>query len=197
MPAEAPSTAPVRRLLRPLLLRTLALSAVIFALLEVWRPYFFLTDDNLDGGFPVFTEIGRNLLAGHSPFVSHHLFGGHYNLLRDPTFFLWHPVYLLASLLVATPLHLAIVDADAFFMLMLATAGFVTLAHFLRREMPLAISDNWISFYALSYTYTMIALTTARVGPPFCAMSPRCRGWRWESSRSRGGGARHWSRFSS
>ncbi len=146
--------------LRPLLLRALAYSAMIFTLLQAWRPYFFLTDDNLDGGFPFFTEVGQNLLAWRSPFVSHHLFGGDYNLLRDPNFFGWHPVYLLFSLLEATPLHLGIIDADAFFMLMLATAGFVTLAHHLRRTMPLSISDRWITFYALSYTFTMIALTT-------------------------------------
>ena len=146
--------------LGPLLWRTLGLSALIFAVLQIWRPFFFLTDDNLDGAFPFFTEVGQNLLAGRSPFVSHHLFGGDYNLLRDPNFFAWHPVYLLSSLLEATPAHLAIIDADAFFMLMLATAGFVTLAHHLRREMPLAISDRWITFYALSYTYTLIALTT-------------------------------------
>jgi hypothetical protein len=146
--------------LAALLGTTLPLSALIFALLEAWRPYFFLTDDNLDGGYPFFTEIGRNLLAGHSPFISHHLFGGHYNFLRDPSYFNWHPVYLLVSLLAGTPFHLAIIDVDAFFMLMLATAGFITLAHHLRREMPLIISDRWIIFYALSYTYTMIALTT-------------------------------------
>ena len=151
---------PERGPLGPLLLRALVYSAMIFTLLEAWRPYFFLTDDNLDGGFPFFTEVGQNLLAGKSPFVSHHLFGGDYNLLRDPNFFAWHPVYLLCSLLEATPLHLGIIDADAFFMLMLATAGFVVLAHHLRREMPLSISDRWITFYALSYTYTMIALTT-------------------------------------
>ncbi len=154
------SSALERGPLRPLLLRALAYSAMIFTLLQAWRPYFFLTDDNLDGGFPFFTEVGRNLLAGRSPFVSHHLFGGNYNLLRDATFFSWHPVYLLISLLEATPLRLGIIDADAFFMLMLATAGFVTLAHHLRRTMPLSISDRWITFYALSYTYTMIALTT-------------------------------------
>ncbi len=146
--------------LGPLLARALIFSAFIFALLEIWRPYFFLTDDNLDGGLPFFTEVGRNLLAGRSPFVSHHLFGGDYNLLRDPCFFSWHPVYLLNSLLVATPLHWAILDADAFFMMMLATAGFVMLADFLRRDMALTISNPWIIFYALSYTYTMMALTT-------------------------------------
>ena len=139
---------------------TLLVSALIFTVLEWWRPYFFLTDDNLDGGFPLFTEIGRRLLSGQSPFISDHLFGDGYNLLRDPDSFVWHPLYLLVSLLAGTPFHNAIIDVDAFALLMLATAGFVTLAHYLRREMALEISDGWIMFYALSFTYTMIALTT-------------------------------------
>ena len=81
-------------------------------------------------------------------------------MLRDPSFFSWHPVYLAVSLLAGTPFHLAIIDVDAFFLFMLTTAGFVTLAHFLRREMSLTISDAWVMFYAMSYTYSMIALTT-------------------------------------
>ena len=85
----------------------------IFAVLELWRPLFFLTDDNLDGGYPFFTEIGHHLLNGQSPFISDHLFGGHYDLLRDPTYFAWHPIYLLVSLLAGTPLHLGIIDAAA------------------------------------------------------------------------------------
>ncbi|MCE0522575.1 MAG: hypothetical protein LV480_06660 [Methylacidiphilales bacterium] len=146
---------------RLVLLRSnLFVSALIFLALEFWRPYFFLTDDNLDGGFPFFTEMGRHLLSGRSPFISDHLFGGDYNLLRDPNFFSWHPLYLAVSLLAGTPFHYAIIDVDAFGLLMLATAGFVTLASYLRREMALTISDGWIMFYALSFTYTMIALTT-------------------------------------
>jgi hypothetical protein len=49
---------------------------------------------------------------------------------------------------------------NAFALLMLATAGFVTLGHYLRREMALTISDGWIIFFALSFTYSMIALAT-------------------------------------
>jgi hypothetical protein len=143
-----------------LLRNCLLASALIFAALQFWRPYFFLTDDNLDGGLPFFTEMGQNLLSGHSPFISEHLFGGNYNLLRDPDYFSWHPLYLVVSLLAGTPFHNAILDVDAFMLLMLATAGFVTLAYYLRREMALTISDGWIMFYALSFTYTMIALTT-------------------------------------
>jgi hypothetical protein len=143
-----------------LLRYNLLASALIFAVLEFWRPYFFLTDDNLDGGFPFFTEVGQNLLSGRSPFISNHLFGGGYDLLRDPCFFVWHPLYLVVSLLAGTPFHNAIIDVDAFALLMLSTAGFVTLAHYLRREMALKIGDGWIMFYALSFTYTMIALAT-------------------------------------
>jgi hypothetical protein len=143
-----------------LLRYNLLASALIFAVLEFWRPYFFLTDDNLDGGFPFFMEVGQNLLSGRSPFISNHLFGGGYDLLRDPCFFAWHPIYLVVSLLAGTPFHNAIIDVDAFALLMLSTAGFVTLAHYLRREMALTISDGWIMFYALSFTYTMIALAT-------------------------------------
>ncbi len=143
-----------------LLRNNLLASALIFALLQLWRPYFFLTDDNLDGAFPFFTEIGHRLLSGDSPFVSDHLFGGDYNLLRDPTYFAWHPLYLLTSLLAGTPFHHAMIDVIAFSLFMLTTAGFVTLAHFLKREMALTVSDGWIMFYTLSFTYTVMSLTT-------------------------------------
>ncbi len=143
-----------------LLRNNLLVSMLIFACLQVWRPYFFLTDDNLTGGFPLFTEIGNHLLHGQSPFVSDYLFGGNYDLLRDPTFFGWHPVYLLVSLLAGTPFRLAMVDVDAFIMIMLATAGFVILAHYLRREMSLKLTDGWLMFYCMSFSYSMIVMTT-------------------------------------
>ena len=146
---------------RAVLLRNnLLVSALIFAALQFWRPCFFSTDDNLDGNLPFFHEMGTRLLAGQSPFHTAHLFGGHYDLLRDPSFFMWHPVYFAISLLAGTPLHWLIVDADAFVLLMLATAGFVNLAWYLRRDLALQLSDRWVMFYALSFTYSMIALGT-------------------------------------
>ena len=143
-----------------LLRNNLLVSALIFAVLEFWRPYFFLTDDNLTNDLPFFTEMGNHLLHGQSPFYSEHLFGGHYNYLRDSMFFMWHPLYLLVSLLAGTPFHLMIVDVDAFFLFMITTAGFVTLAWYLRRSVPLQISDGWIMFCAMSFTYSMIMLVT-------------------------------------
>ena len=144
-----------------MLRNNLLLCAAIFLGLELWRPCFFLTDDNLDGGFPFFTEVGRHLLAGRSPFVSDYLFGGHYDLLRDPTYFAWNPIYLMVSLLEGTPLHNWIIDVDAFALFLLTTAGFVNLAWYLRREYALRVSDGWLMFYTVSFTYSMIALTTA------------------------------------
>jgi hypothetical protein len=143
-----------------LLRNNLLISALIFLALECWRPYFFLTDDNLDGSFPFLYEMGQHLLAGQSPFISTHLFGGDYNMLRDPSYFAWHPLYLVVSLLAGTPFYRAIIDVDVFVLFMLATVGFVMLAHFLRKEMSLQVSDGWITFFALSFTYSMIALTT-------------------------------------
>lgn len=143
-----------------LLRNNLAVSILIFACLEIWRPYFFLTDDNLTGAYPVFMEMGNHLLSGRSPFVSDYLFGGHYNTLRDLSFFCWHPVYILASLLAKTPFHFAILDVDAFVMMLLATAGFVNLAHYLRREVLLKVTDGWMMFYCVSFSYSMMAVTT-------------------------------------
>jgi hypothetical protein len=146
---------------RLLLLRNnLLVSALIFFVLQLWRPCFFLTDDNLDGGLPFFTEMGRHLLAGRSPFFSDYLFGGHYESLRDTTSFCWHPLYFIVSLLAGTPLRDWIIDINAFVLLMLATAGFVNLAWYLRREMALTVTDGWLMFYTMSFSYSMIVLTT-------------------------------------
>ena len=172
-----------RRLLR----HNLFAVALVFFALQIWRLYFFLTDDNLDGNFPFLTEVGRHLLAGRSPFFSDYLFGGQYDYLRDPSYFLWHPVYLLASLLAGTPLRYGIVDAAAFAFLLLGAAGFVNLAWYLRREFALAVGDGWIMFYTLSFSFSMIALTTgaswlnflgAQSALPWLALGIVQRSWR-------------------
>ena len=148
--------APLRTLLR----NNLLVSALIFAALQVWRPCFFLTDDNCDGAYPFFMNMGRQLLHGQSPFHSSNLFGGNYDLLRDPTFFAWHPQYMLVSLLAGTPLGYLMVDINAFLFLLLGTAGFVCLGDHLRRELSLKISDGWFMFYSMSFSYSMIVIAT-------------------------------------
>lgn len=134
------------------------MTAAIFALLECWRPYFFLTDDSLDGTFPVLAGIGRRLIHGESPFYSDHLFGGHYDLLRDSSCSCWHPLYLAAALLANTPFRFCAIDACALCFLLLASAGFACLADFLRRESNLPLSDARLTLCAQSFTYSMLVL---------------------------------------
>ncbi len=148
------------RTLSVLLVNNLIVSALVFALLEIWRPFYFLTDDNLGGCFPLLSGMGHRLAEGKSPFVADYIFGGNYDLLRDCSLSCWHPVYLLASLLANTPAHFLMVDLVAFIFLMTATAGFVNLAHFLRQELALQLSDARLMLYALSFNYSMIVLTT-------------------------------------
>jgi len=171
-----------------LLRNNLLVSALLFAVLEFWRPYFFLTDDNIDGNLPFFEEVGNHLLHGRSPRYSDYLFGGNYDYLHDPTFFLWHPIYLITSLLAGTPFRFAIIDVDAFVFLMIAMAGFVTLGSYLRRELALKISDGWIMFLTMSFTYSMIVLVTGaswvsflggESALPWLALGILQKTWRW------------------
>jgi hypothetical protein len=123
---------------RGILLRNnLAVSALIFAVLQLWRPCFFLTDDNLDGGLPFFSEVGMRLWHGQSPFISQYLFGGHYHYLRDVTFFAWHPVYLLSSLLAGTRFHFWIIDVNVVFAARTAASAQRWVDHVLHDEFHL------------------------------------------------------------
>ena len=135
---------------------------LIFILLQLWRPCYFLTDDNLSGGFPMLTEMGRALRAGHTPFKTDYLFGGNYNLLRDLDCIQWHPFALLPTLLADTSARFWIIDISALLYLLLATVGFTLLAHALREELSLKIPDSYLIFYTLSYIFCTYILT---VGP--------------------------------
>lgn len=150
---------PGKAIYTSLLGRSLLAFTLIFILLEIWRPCYFLTDDNLSVGLSLFTEMGRHLKSGQSPFYSDYIFGGHYNLLRDPSFFVWHPVCLFASLFADTPLRFWIMEIVAFFYLVIATAGFTSLAFYLRQEYQLKLSDARLIFYTLSFIYCTFILT--------------------------------------
>src|ERR1700729_183091 len=90
--------------------KNLGAVVVVLALLEIWRPCYFLTDDNLDSCLPLLTGIGRRMLQGESPFYSDYTFGGNYDLLRDPMTFAWHPFYFLAALVANSPARLLTLD---------------------------------------------------------------------------------------
>lgn len=155
---------------------TLGGSILIFIALEFWRPCYFLTDDNLSGTFPVLTEIGRRLKAGRSPFVSDYLFGGNYNGLRDIGYSIWHPFFLLPSLLADTGLRFWIVDLTALLFLIVTVTGFTVLAHHLREEYALPIPDGYLIFYTLSFVFSTYILT---IGPSWMGFlaSQSCLPW--------------------
>lgn len=138
---------------------TLGGCLAIFFLLQLWRPCYFLTDDNLAGAFPVYTEIGRDLKAGHAPFTSEYLFGGGYNYLRDIGAAQWHPFILVPALLADTAARFWIVDIAALLFLILTAAGFTVLAYSLREELSLKIPDAYLVFYTLSFVFSTYVLT--------------------------------------
>jgi hypothetical protein len=155
--ARPPLIAPATR---PLLIRVVIFTALIFAALEFWRPYYFLTDDNLSVGLPFLTEMGRHLKHGESPFYSDYLFGGHYDLLRDANYFSWHPMNFAVSLLADTPAHFAMLDVVAAVHIFLSAVGFALLGATVRDELGLAVSNGRILFLTLSFTFSTFILTT-------------------------------------
>jgi hypothetical protein len=159
MPSDAVIRAPVAAFPRRLLGWTLLATGLLFLLLEIWRPYYFLTDDNLSVGLPFLTEIGRHLKSGQSPFYSDYLFSGHYDLLRDVTYFNWCPVNFVVSLLADTPGRFAMLDLIALVNIVLAAAGFVLLAAAVRAELGLRVSDGRLLFLTLSFTFSTFILT--------------------------------------
>jgi len=154
---------------RPLLIRTLLATLAIFLVLEIWRPYYFLTDDNLSAGLPFLTEMGRHLKSGQSPFYSDYLYGGHYNLLHDATYFCWSPVYFVVSLLADTPCRFAMLDLIALFNILLSATGFALLASTVREELALEVGDGRILFITLSFVYSTFILTTGASWANFLA----------------------------
>jgi hypothetical protein len=105
---------------------TLMVSAFLLLLLQVWRPYYFLTDDTLSQFLPVLHEMGVNLREGRTFWISRWLFEGDYNLLRDPTLLCtFHPLLLLyAALTARTPAFWFMAEWMGSLQLLLASSGF-------------------------------------------------------------------------
>ncbi len=144
----------------PTLLKiTTSCCVVIFLLLELWRPRYFLSDDNLSGGYPFLTEMGRRMQHGQSPFLSDYLFGGNYDWSRDIGCLCWHPFYLLPALLADTWAKTWMMDVIAFPYFLLTTVGFTILAHELRKEYKLTICDGWLVLYTMSFVFSMYIIT--------------------------------------
>jgi hypothetical protein len=142
---------------------SLLLTFLILLGLEFWRPYFFLTDDNLTCGLPSLNEIGWNLAHGKSPFVSQYIFNGNYNKLRDVSYLNWHPIYMICSLLAnfPAPFKFCSIDAASWALFLLATAGFTVLAIYLRKEYGVAATNAQIVLLSTSFTWSMFALAVS------------------------------------
>jgi hypothetical protein len=138
--------------------RAVAWGLAIVLALQVWRPYFFLADDNLHGWLPVVTGIGRNILRGASPFYEPTLLGG-LDLLRDPgALCLWNPFVLALSLLSQTPLRLAVVDLFVAAHLLLAAFATSHLLALWRTRFGLELSDRRLTFLAVSYAFSAFSI---------------------------------------
>jgi hypothetical protein len=139
---------------------TLCLALVLIGLLEIWRPLYFLTDDNLNQFMPVLNEVGDNLQHGRPPWTSRCLFGGNYDLGRDPTYVsLFHPLLVLyAAVTAGTKGILAVMDLVCAMHLVLAAVGFARMVERFREKGWSEAGDGAVVFLSLSYTFTMYHL---------------------------------------
>ena len=138
---------------------SLALSLLALMMLQAWRPFYFLTDDNLCGWTPVVVELGRSLAAGSSPFQSPHLYGGAHDLARDPAnLCLWNPLVLALSLVGQTRAFVAIADIYASLNLLLCAFATAHLLLRLREMQAPWLSDKRIVLLTLSFTFSAYAL---------------------------------------
>jgi len=150
--------------------RTVGLACLIIAALEVWRPCFFLTDDNLSYWLPILTGIGRRTWNGQSIAVEPFLYGGNYNLLREPNaLFDWNPLTFVLSPLANTRFYFLMPDCIAIFHLLMGAISFSFLLVSLRRWHDLPLSTNRLVFLSLSFVFSQYALTVGASWVPFLA----------------------------
>ena len=143
---------------------TLGFALLILLGLQFWRPYFFLTDDNLVGGLPILVDISRRIWSGQSPFVSEYIFGGGYQLLGDTSALpLWNPLNLLASILIKTGGEYAMVDVVCSLNVLLGAGAFSLLLVRVREKYRLeSLSDRRLVFLSLSFSFSTFSLL---IGP--------------------------------
>lgn len=147
-----------------------AVSVLLLGLLEAWRHFYFLTDDNLSSHLPILSEIGRNLLHGRSIFTSSFLYGGGYSLLRDPgCLWCWHPLVLLVSLLANTPALFWIIEIIAGSQLLLSVVCFMLLLNCVRKELNPDLGSGVVVFLGLSYGFTAFNVLVGPSWHPYLA----------------------------
>ena len=131
-----------------------------FCALQLWRPLYFLNDDNLSGFYPVAVEAARRLWSGQTPFLVPQLFGG-YDLLRDPAgLCLWNPFWLLLSPLALSSWRVAFVDCYAALLLLLGAFAMAHLLVRVREKYRPELTDARIAFLSFSYVFSIWMIVT-------------------------------------
>lgn len=151
------STAPVsqRGFWRRPLMMTLLCALAGVAALQLWRPLYHLTDDNLDGWLPVFVEFSRRLWSGQNPFVSESLFGGGYNYFADTGVLgMVSPLFLLATPLGCSRWYYLAADLIASLNLIAIALAFCWSAMRLRERLRLEVTDATLVFLSVSYAFS-------------------------------------------
>lgn len=150
--------------------RAVGFACLIIVALEVWRPCFFLTDDNLSYWLPILVGIGRRTWSGQSLAVEPFLYGGNYNLLRDPNnLFDWSPLTFALSPLANTRYYFLIPDCITIFHLLASTVSFSFLLVSLRRWYDLPLPTNRLVFLTLSFVFSQYALIVGAAWTPYLA----------------------------
>lgn len=138
-----------------LCLKSAGVTLAGLVLLQLWRPYFFLTDDNLTGWLPALTEFHRHLWRGEPPFLSTGVYGGNFDVRTDPGFsgFL-SPFSLLFSWISLTPFAYALVDIVSGLNALAIAIAFSWSARWLARSFELQVPDWLILLLSASYTFS-------------------------------------------
>lgn len=133
-------------------------SVLLFAVLQLLRPYYFLTDDNLTGFMPVMEEVLRRIWLGQNIFENPYLFGGG-NFFKDPgSLGILNPVVLPVLFFPEQVRHLLMVEWVALVSFVLGSWAFVQMAKSLSRIYGLPdFPGAWI-FLSLSWNFGLFSL---------------------------------------
>lgn len=149
------TTGDARHSLKRSLLIAAVMTLIISGLLQIWRPFYYLTDDNLSQFLPSLTEFCRRLLEGRQPFVSDGVHGGDYDLLGDPfSLQLVGPWMFLFSWLSLTKFYFLIIDIISICNSLAIASAFVWMGFAVRDAEIIEISDFAIVALAISYVFT-------------------------------------------
>lgn len=131
----------------------------VFVLLQIWRPYFFLTDDNMSSVLPGFADLGNTLRHGKIPRTTEGLYAGSYNLWRDPgSLTLLFPIHIAGMLLATTPFRLAAIDAISLFNLLVGAIAMQACVCAFGRRFDRVVPEWVAGFLAVSYVTSVYSL---------------------------------------